>query len=343
MNAEPPGFDRAALYAALREWELSITSLSYLPLGAGSHHCLARDAAGTRWFVTMDVLEWKLDGMFGPTFDPWVTPDLESGLDGLDRAFRTAVALRDGGLDCAHAPTTRPDGAVVAGLGDDYAVSVFPLVDGASHSMTDVDRPRLLEAVGRLHACTDVVPADLPRRDSLTVPIRSQFFESLDTLHSSWNHGPFGQSARRLLRENQSLLRDIWHRCDELADEVRGSRVEWVIARPVALRECAVGQQWRAHTDRLGLCRPGTARARLGQALGGLAEPKTREDWAAYTAAGVGAGVNPSAVDLYWHIGLLWGLCVSTETLRFPARRRSRHPTHVDNAPVALERGRRGV
>src|ERR1700749_4584924 len=46
MNAEPPGFDRAALYAALREWELSITSLSYLPLGAGSHHYLARDAAG---------------------------------------------------------------------------------------------------------------------------------------------------------------------------------------------------------------------------------------------------------------------------------------------------------
>ena len=44
MNAEPPGFDRAALYAALREWELSITSLSYLPLGAGSHHYLARDA-----------------------------------------------------------------------------------------------------------------------------------------------------------------------------------------------------------------------------------------------------------------------------------------------------------
>ncbi len=104
MNAEPPGFDRAALYAALREWELSITSLSYLPLGAGSHHYLARDAAGTRWFVTVDVLEWKLYGMFGPTFDPWVTPDLESGLDGLDRAcsvttmpcrcFRSLTALR---------------------------------------------------------------------------------------------------------------------------------------------------------------------------------------------------------------------------------------------------------
>jgi hypothetical protein len=48
MNAEPPGFDRAALYAALREWELSITSLSYLPLGAGSHHYLAGEASRGR-------------------------------------------------------------------------------------------------------------------------------------------------------------------------------------------------------------------------------------------------------------------------------------------------------
>lgn len=278
MNAEPPGFDRAALYAALREWELSITSLSYLPLGAGSHHYLARDAAGTRWFVTVDVLEWKLFGMFGPTFDPWVTPDLESGLDGLDRAFRTAVALRDGGLDFVHAPITRPDGAVVARLGDDYAVSVFPFIDGASHSMTDLDRPRLLEAVGRLHACTDV--ADLPRRDSLTVPIRSQFFESLDVLHSGWDHGPFGGSARRLLRDSESLLRDLWHRCDQLADEVRGSGVEWVITHgqlhSANVLRATSGVPILIDWDCVALA----PRERdLGRHWGGLAEPRTREDW----------------------------------------------------------------
>src|SRR5436190_5760068 len=48
----------------------------------------------------------------------------------------------------------------------------------------------------------------------------------------------------------------------------------------------------------------------------GWLNPKTREDWAAYTSAGVGAGVNASAVELYWHIGLLWGLCVSTGALQ---------------------------
>lgn len=323
MNAEPHGFDRAALGAALREWELSITSLTYLPLGAGSHHYLAGDALGNRWFVTVDVLEWKLYGMFGPTFDPWVTPDLQAGFDGLDRAFRTAVALRDGGLEFVHAPITRPDGAVVARLGDDYAVSVFPFIEGASHSVTDRDRPRLFEAIGRLHACTDAVPADLPRRDSLAIPIRSQFFASLDALHLGWDHGPFGEPARRLLLDKESVIRALWHRCDELADEVRDARVEWVITH---------GQLHSANVLRAigGVpilldwdCVAIAPRERdLGRHWGGLAEPKTPSDWAAYTSAGAVAGINPSAVDLYWHIGLLWGICVSTGAL---------HSPHVDD------------
>jgi hypothetical protein len=164
MNVEPRGFDRAALVATLCEWDLSITALSYLPLGAGSHHYLAIDSVGNQWFVTVDVLEWKLYGTFGPTLEPWVAIDLESGLDGLDRAFRTALALRDGGLEFVHAPITRADGGVLARLGDEYAVSVFPLIEGASPSYNDQDRPRLLEAVGRLHAATDTLPSELPRR-----------------------------------------------------------------------------------------------------------------------------------------------------------------------------------
>ena len=164
---------------------------------------------------------------------------------------------------CFHQPCggqnpVAPAGSVIASQqrlnqvdrfrGDNYAVSVFPFIEGASHSITDLERPRLLEAVGRLHVCTDAVLADLPRRDSLTVPIRS---------------------ARRLLRDNQSVFEG------PVASVRRaGGRGPWRRggmgdhARSVAHRECAAGQQWRAHTDRLGLCGPGTARARLGQALG---------------------------------------------------------------------------
>jgi spectinomycin phosphotransferase len=324
MNAEPPGFDRAALVEALREWDLSITALRYLPVGAGSHHYLATDSFDNQWFVTVDVLEWKLYGTFGPTFEPWVDIDLESGLDGLDRAFRTAVALRDGGLEFVHAPITRPDGGVLARLGRDHAVSVFPLIEGASHSHDDQDRPRLLEAVGRLHAATHTVPSELPRRDSLTVPIRSRLFGSLDDLTSPWNDGPYGDSARQLLRDKESLIRDLFHRADELADEVREAKTPWVITH---------GQLHAANILR---GKPGAPilidwdclaiapRERdLGMHWGGLAKPKTPEDWAAYTSVGQEAGINPAAVNLYWHIGVLWDVCVSTGALR---------SRHVDNA-----------
>ena len=317
MNAEPTGFDRAALVAALQAWDLSITALRYLPLGAGSHHYLATDSTGTQWFVTVDVLEWKLYGTFGPTFEPWVDIDLESGLDGLDRAFRTAVALRDGGLEFVHAPIARPDGGVLARLGDDYAVSVFPLIEGVSHWHDDRDRPRLLGAVGRLHAATDTVPPELPRRDSLTVPIRSRLFASLDDLHAPWKDGPYGESARLLLRDKESLVRDLFYRADELADEVREAKAPWVITH---------GQLHAANILRGkgGVpilidwdCVAIAPRERdLGRHWGRLAEPKTAEDWAAYTSAGPDAGLDAAAVDLYWHIGILWDVCVSTGALR---------------------------
>jgi hypothetical protein len=56
----------------------------------------------------------------------------------------------------------------------------------------------------------------------------------------------------------------------------------------------------------------------LGRRGGGLAGPGTREDRVGYTSAGAGAGINPPAVDLYGHTGLLRGLCASTGTLRSP-------------------------
>lgn len=118
---------------------------------------------------------------------------------------------------------------------------------------------------------------------------------------------PLG-SARRLLGDNESLIRELWDRCDKLADEVRDAGVEWVITHGQlhsanvlrAIGDAPILIDWD--------CVALAPRERdLGRHWGGLAEPRTREDWAAYTSAGAGAGINPPAVDLYWHIGLLWG------------------------------------
>ena len=111
-------------------------------------------------------------------------------------------------------------------------------------------------------------------------------------------------------------------RCDQLADEVHDAGVGFTHGQlhPAnvlrAIGDVPILIDWD--------CVALAPRERdLGRHWGGLAESRTREDWAAYTSAGAGAGINPSAVDLYWHTGLLWGLCVSTGTL---------HSPHVDDA-----------
>jgi hypothetical protein len=57
-------------------------------------------------------------------------------------------------------------------------------------------------------------------------------------------------------------------------------------------------------------------------------DPKTDEDWAAYTSAGQSREVDPTAIELYRFIGLLWGICADTELFR---------STHVDGADARHE------
>lgn len=327
MNSEPAGLDRDALVAALRAWELSVTSLSYLPVGAGSHHYLALDSYGRRWFVTVDELMAKLFGMMGPTFSPWIDVDLDAACDALNRAFRTAAVLRQEGLEFVHAPITRPDGEVLTRLGD-YAVSVFPFIDGIADTPVGDGRHRLLAALGRLHAATEAVPPGLPQRDTLTVPLKPRFLEALDDLRSPWTNGPYGEPARLLLEARVGAIQDLFRRCDELADTVRAADKSWVVTH---------GQMHAANTirttgDVLLLvdwdCVAVAPRERdLGTWENDL-DPKTHEDWAAYTSAGQPRDIDHTAIELYRHIGVLWGVCADTELFRSP---------HVDNADTRHE------
>jgi spectinomycin phosphotransferase len=326
VNTEPPNFDRDALLSTLGGWELSVTSLAYLPVGAGSHHYLAHDSNGGKWFVTVDQLLDKLFGMMGPTYVPWTHVDLDAAFNVLNRAFRTTAVLRDAGLEFVHGPVTRPDGEVLSRL-DDYGVSVFPFIDGISNG-NGPDRGCLLEAVGRLHRATEVLPLGLPQRDTLVVPLRPRFMEALDDLGSAWTNGPYGEPARLLLRDRAGAIRDLFDRCDELGDAVRAANDAWVVTHG-QLHE---GNIVRTEDDALLLvdwdCVAVAPRERdLGTWGNGL-DPKTDEDWAAYSSGGQTAGLNPDAVELYWHIGVLWSICADTELFRFP---------HIDSADTRFE------
>src|SRR5438105_5937239 len=129
--------------------------------------------------------------MMGPTYVPWLEVDLNAAFDVLDRAFRTAVALRRAGLEFVHAPIARPDGEVLARVGD-YAVSVFPFIDGISETHPRDARHRVLAALGRLHAATHVLPPGVAQRDTLSVPLTPRFLMWLDDLQSQWTTGTNG-------------------------------------------------------------------------------------------------------------------------------------------------------
>ncbi|HUS61851.1 MAG TPA: phosphotransferase [Acidimicrobiales bacterium] len=317
MNEEPLDLDRDALVSTLRAWGLSVTSLRYMPVGAGSHHYLAIDSHGRRWFVTVDWLLTKLFGMMGPTFVPWSEVDLDAGFGALDRAFRTTVALRDAGLEFVHAPIAKPDGEVLERLGD-YAVSVFPFIDDISETQGDHARKHLLEALGRLHAATDAVPPGLPQRDSLTVPVKPLFLEALDDLRTPWDTGPYGEAARLLLLPRVDAVLEHFRRCDELADAVRAADKPWVVTHG----QMHGGNIVRTRDGVLLLvdwdCAAVAPRERdLGTWENGL-DPKDDEDWAAYTSAGQPRDIDPTAMELYRHIGLLWGVCADTAMFRSP-------------------------
>lgn len=311
MKAEPADLDRRALISALEGWDLAVTSLEYLPVGAGSHHYLARNSGGRRWFITVDELLVKLFGMMGPTFRPWIEVDLDAAFGVLDRAFRTAVGLGQAGLEFVHAPITRPDGEVLVRL-DDYAVSVFPFIEGirVPHG---VDRHRLLGTLGRLHAATDALPPGLAQRDLLTVPVKPRFLAALDRLNDPWTHGPYGEPARRLLLERVDAILEFFDRCEELAESVRAADVPWVITHGQVHEANVV----RTTDDRLLFvdwdCVAVAPRERdLGTWKNGL-DPGNDRDWAAYAPPGPRQELEPAAVELYRLIGLLWGICNDTD------------------------------
>lgn len=225
MLTEPSDLDRCALATLLeRHWALGEIELEYLPVGFGAHHWLAADARGARWFVTAD----DLDAGFQHG------PDADSALAALERAYRTAAALRDGAqLEFVVAPSPDADGALTRRLSDRYAVTVSPYLEGESTSYgayeSAEERRAMGRVLGRLHAATGRIPPDLPRTDDFAVPARDALMEALRDLDRPWVSGPFGEPARLLLRRNARDVERRLEQYDELAEAVGERSQPWVI------------------------------------------------------------------------------------------------------------------
>jgi phosphotransferase family enzyme len=218
MKHEPRDLDRSALADALRlRWGIDADRLRYAPVGYGSHHWDAVDAGGSRWFVSADELR-----------------DGDETLARLDRAFRTAAAVRDGGaLEFILAPIPSREGAILHRLGGRYAIRVEPFVDGATGVGGEFEHAgerRLMGTLlGRLHAASASVPPGLPGREDFALPGRPPLDLAMAELDREWGPGPFAEPARELLRAHSAEVGDRLQAYDRLGRRALDAPGRWVV------------------------------------------------------------------------------------------------------------------
>lgn len=224
MRTEPRDPDRETLRGVLRaRFGLRDPRLEYAPVGGGSHHWRTVEADGRTWFVTVDDLE--------AGFHPAPGPD--AAFAALERAFRTAAALRDeAGLEFVVAPLADAEGRVLHRLGDRYALRVAPFVRGEPGVFgvySRDDRRRMGALLAELHSASGSVPAGLPGTDDLAVPSRAALAAALGDLDRPWGTGPLVDPARELLRGSTREIELRLAEHDALAARVRSRGRAWVV------------------------------------------------------------------------------------------------------------------
>jgi spectinomycin phosphotransferase len=212
VETPPPAAisDRDLLDTLISRWDLGAVSLRYVPEGAGSYHWQAA-AAGQRYFVTVDDLDVK----------PWISAEREATLAGLAIAYETARSLQcDAGLPLAVGPRPARDHSILVRLSDQYAVTVFPFVEGIPGRWGDELRPdwraALTGQLATLHRVTGPIADRVPRRP-LELAERPMLLTALQALDRPWSDGPLGEPARRALADHAESVTGRLAELDSLA------------------------------------------------------------------------------------------------------------------------------
>jgi hypothetical protein len=220
---KPADLPEALLSDALSDgWGFRPASLSYQAVGFGSHHWLAVDSGGLKWFATVDDLSEKLRD----------DADTTSAVFGrLGQAFESALSLRrDAGLDFVVAPLPAIGGRVLRRLTGRYSLVVHPYLadcqsaqDGEFES--SADRRAVLALLVRLHTAK----ATRPPADNFEIPGRVALLAAMHSTGESWQAGPYGTRSRDLLAHHAADLGALLAAFDELAGRVRAKGGRMVI------------------------------------------------------------------------------------------------------------------
>jgi spectinomycin phosphotransferase/16S rRNA (guanine(1405)-N(7))-methyltransferase len=205
----PAGLPEDTLGAALaRDWGIPVKSLTYRPVGFGSHHWELVDTSGARWFITVDE-----------PADPAK----------LDASLRVAADLFATGHTFVVAPVPDLQNAPMVRAGP-FTIAVYPFVDGASFEWNAFTGPEhrqaTLDMIIRLHTAPPVARRHA-RADDFAVPYRDEVEAALRRPGAQC--GPYSELAADLLAEHRRPLQRVLARYDELVLESRAEPVRAVL------------------------------------------------------------------------------------------------------------------
>lgn len=223
MFTQPDDLDEDDIRAALAaSWNVRAATLSYQPVGFGSHHWLAADTTGRQLFLTVHDLNAHLTGP---------TDTADSVYHRLQTAFECAISLRrDEQLSFVIAPLPTADGRAARRLSARYTIAVCPyLADcepGHEGDFAVADRPAVLRLLATLHQTRPPAP---PQLCEFALPDADGLRAALAGTSEPWSGGPYGERARYLLAKHAAGVTALMAAYDELALLVRSSPDRFVV------------------------------------------------------------------------------------------------------------------
>ena len=218
MLTPPDGLTEEQLGAVLElHWKLAASSMTYRPVGFGSHHWEVADSLGARWFVTADELHNKRVVL---------AESLDTAFGRLRAALATAVGLRVSGRSFVVAPVPAGDGEPLVRAGEEFGVAVYPFVAGESFAWGEFSSTAHRDAVVDLLIALHTAPPGTRRRamtDDYLIPHRDELEVAIGSVapHELARSVPTPRPAASLLAGSRASIRRLLARYDDLAAQSR--------------------------------------------------------------------------------------------------------------------------
>ena len=214
--SKPTGLSEDVLASALaRAWDLPDASLTYRPVGFGSHHWEGVDANGGRWWVTVDDLEIRRRSRLEA---------YDAAFDRLHAALAVPAALRTHGRTFAVAPVAGMDGRYLARFDDRYVVALYPYLDGQRFSWGEFATPEHRRAALDMVLGVHTAPASVRDGVGLDDFGVSQADELESTLEEGGDvpaEGPYARAMVKLVRARAGTIRRHLARYRDLVQRAR--------------------------------------------------------------------------------------------------------------------------